>query len=301
MNDNRGIKLVEFMFIILIEIFNVNLGARKKMNKLIPLFLSLIVAMQGTGVFAQSGFEQDSRSLYDMVLDGSDDGYQQPRGFDQPPQRQAPSGFADPGYGQAPNQRQPLRGRVVVAPAGASFEARISTVLGSGLNSVGDVVAATVSTPLIVGNEVVIPAGSRVIGQVTEVTSARRFMAGQGGKINIRFTSIETPNGQRYPLSAAVDETRFSLSGTASKGTRTAQAAKKAAVGAGVGALSGLVGAAISGGKKGKAAAIGSGIGAGIGLGKAVYDRGEEVVIQSGTILPIRLQQALQAVVPARQ
>lgn len=255
------------------------------MRKALLILLSLVV-------ISLPVFAQNPGSIYDQVIEGSgqdesydqqeSEGYQQPKGFQAPPQ----------GYGQG----QPLKGRVVVAPAGSTFEATLSTGLSSGLNSIGDVVTATVSSPLVIGSNVVIPAGSQVVGQVVNAISARRFRAGSGGVLEFRFTSIRTPDGQRYPLSASVDTTRFKLQAETG-GSRTAKVVGKTAVGAGAGALAGLVGAAISGGDKSKAAAIGTGIGAGLGAGKAIIDKGSELEIPSGSTLPIRLEQALQAVV----
>ncbi len=251
----------------------------KKFLILLSIFLTINIAS-----FAQT---EDAGNIYDQVLDGKqDDGFQEPKGFDQ----------GAPSLG---TQRQPLKGRVVIAPPGSSFEVRTNTPLGSELNSIGDIVAVTVSVPLVIGNDIVVPAGSQVVGQITNVNSARRFRTGSPGSIEIRFTSLKTPDGHTFPLNAAVDETKFKLSAS-STGTRVAGTAKKAVVGAGIGALGGLVGAAISGGQKGKAAAIGSGIGAGIGLGKAIVDKGEELIIPSGSVLPIKLEQALQTILPQR-
>lgn len=262
------------------------------MNKyILSVILMLIFTVNSSPVFAQQ-----SGDLYDELLReaGAEN-----QGFNQDDN----SGF-DQGYPiqQIPVQQQvptqQLKGRVVVAPAGSIFEARIGTGLSSSLNNVGDVVTATVSTPLVVGSSVVVPAGSQLIGQVTNVQSARRFMAGAGGLLEIAFTSVQTPDGQRIPLNAAVDTSQFKLQAETG-GSRAAKTVGKAAVGAGVGALSGLVGAAISGGDKSKGAALGTAIGGGIGLTKAVVDKGREIEIPAGSPMPIRLQQPLQAVVPA--
>lgn len=281
-----------------------------KANILILVFSFLV---SNVPVSAQ-GYDQGSvGSLYDDVVEGN--GYQAPRGFDQgahnpPPPPPMHGGFRDPGpqgYGQAPahpqyrqGQQQPLKGRVVVAPAGSRFEARVATGISSSLSQAGDLVSATVTTPLVTGSNVLIPAGSIVSGQIVSVRPAQRFRGGRGGEIQLRFTSVQTPNGQRYPLNASVDTTLFKLSAE-TKGSRTAMGVATTAKGAGVGALAGLVGAAISGGDKSRAAAIGSGIGGGLGALKAVANKGDEINIPSGSILPINLEQALQAVIPPRQ
>lgn len=262
-------------------------------------------------VYSQEGYEQinqnagqNAGSLYDQVLEGNS--------------RQAP--FAEPqgnnsGYRQPvnprlpydeasqniydPQVRRPLRGKVVVAPAGARFEAALSTTLSSEINSVGDIVSATVSAPLVIGSDVVIPAGSQVVGQVVNAVPAKRFMAGAGGILEIRFTSVQTPDGSRYPISASIDQSVFKLDAE-TKGSRVAKGVGKAAVGAGLGAALGTALGAIAGGKEGvgKGAWSGAAIGGGLGTLGALAGKGGELILQSGTPLPIRLDQALQAVVP---
>lgn len=224
-------------------------------------------------------------------------------GFEQQPLR----GFEDPGeyYDQEPEigtQARPLRGRVVVAPAGSRFDVTLATTLSSGINRVGDIVNATVSSPLAVGSDIVAPAGSLIVGQVVNAIPARRFRAGAGGVLEIRFTSIQTPDGQRYPLSASIDANQFKLQAETG-GSRLAKGVGKAAVGAGLGAALGTALGAISGGKKGvgKGAWSGAAIGGGLGALTALGSKGSELVLPSGSQLPVLLDQSLQVVVPQRR
>ncbi len=117
----------------------------------------------------------------------------------------------------------------------------------------------------------------------------------------MRFTAIETPDGQRYPISASVDTTQFKLQAETG-GSRLAKGVGKAAVGAGLGAALGTAIGAISGGKKsvGKGAWSGAAIGGGLGALTEVASKGQELVIQSGSQLPVSLDQSLQVVVPQR-
>ena len=245
------------------------------------ILITLLMLSQNHSVFAQGGYQQpqgiddsDVESSYDQVIQGN-------RG---------------PSVGTA---TRPLRGKVVVAPAGARFDASIVTTLSSEINRIGDIVTASVSNPLVVGSDVVLPAGSQIIGQVVNVIPARRFMAGAGGQIEIRFTSIQTPDGQRYPLSASVDTTQFKLQAETG-GSRTAKAAGKAVVGAGLGAALGTAIGAIAGGMPGHGAWSGAAIGGGTGLLAGLASKGAELIIQSGTQVPVILDQSLQVVVPQR-
>ncbi|OGI06060.1 MAG: hypothetical protein A3I68_02980 [Candidatus Melainabacteria bacterium RIFCSPLOWO2_02_FULL_35_15] len=245
----------------------------KTLIKLSILFLSTLLSFN-IYVFAQGGYQdpQELNDSYDQALQGS-------RGVGTP--------------------NRPLRGRVVVAPAGSRFDATLISTLSSGINRVGDIVTASVSSPLVVGSDVVIPPGSQIIGQVVNSIPAARFMAGSGGVLEIRFTSIQTPDGQRYPLSASVDTTQFKLQAETG-GSRLAKGVGKAAVGAGLGAALGTAIGAIAGGMPGKGAWSGAAIGGGLGTLGALASKGKELIIQSGTQVPVLLDQSLQVVVPQR-
>ena len=247
----------------------------KKINKL-TIILSSILLLLNTSVLAQ-GYQDpiDPAGDYEEALKGQ------------------------PGFKYGEPQNKPLQGRVVVAPSGARFDATLVSTLSSGINRVGDIVTASVSNPLVIGSDVVIPSGSQVIGQVVNAVPAQRFMAGSGGLLEIRFTSIQTPDGQRYPVSATVDTTQFKLQAETG-GSRLAKGVGKAAVGAGLGAALGTAIGAIAGGMPGRGAWSGAAIGGGTGALAALASKGAELVLQSGTQVPVVLDQSLQVVVPQR-
>lgn len=243
-----------------------------KTKKSVLLVLSSILIFSYMPTFAQGGYQEPNS--YDDVLQGNN----------------------AQGAGTA---TRPLKGRVVVAPAGSRFDATLTSTLSSGTSRVGDVVNASVSSPLAVGSDVVIPNGSQLIGQVVNAIPAKRFRAGAGGVLEIRFTSIQTPDGQRYPLSASVDTTQFKLqAGTG--GSRVVKGIEKTAVGAGLGAALGTAIGAIAGGMPGRGAWSGAAIGGGTGALAALAQKGSELVIQSGAQIPVLLDQSLQVVVPQR-
>ena len=251
----------------------------KSTKKISSLLLAILFLTPGLSSFAQGGYQQpvEPDEIYDQVLQGG-------------------SKPLPPSNGTG---NRPLRGRVVVAPAGARFQAAVVSTLSSEINQIGDVVTASVSSPLIVGSDVVIPAGSQIIGQVVNVIPAARFMAGAGGQLEIRFTSIQTPDGQRYPLSASVDTTQFKLQAETG-GSRLAKGVGKTAVGAGLGAALGTAVGAIAGGMPGRGAWSGAAIGGGLGAVGALAGKGSQLVIKGGTQVPILLDQQLQVVVPQR-
>ena len=182
------------------------------------------------------------------------------------------------------------QGQVSFVPAGTPVTVTMSQALSSEFTRVGETFTANLNSPIYAGSTVIAGPGSQVQGQVISVEPAGR--AGKSGSMDLRLTTLITPDGKRIPLSATVNRSSFELSADSS---RAAHILKNTAVGAGAGALSGLVGGAISGGKKGKATAIGTGIGGGIGLLAAGVKKGEDFVIQSGTMIPFTLDQPIQA------
>jgi len=228
------------------------------------------------------------------------DGYGQ-----QPPVYQpAQPGFVQPaGYGaqHLPPVGGYLQGNVAVIAAGTRFQAQLKNSIDSGCSQVGEEIQATLNSPLYANGAPVVPAGSRLVGQITNVVAAKRFQAGANGRVDIRFTAIETPDGRRFPLSASVDTSELKLSGGTSAG-RVGRGLATAAVGAGSGALVGtslgpIVGATADGrvGRStGMGAAAGTAIGTGAGAAGGVVRKGSEVKIPAGTALPILLDESLQ-------
>ena len=182
-------------------------------------------------------------------------------------------------------------GKVVVAPTGSRVNVTLITSLSSGINRVGDVVSAAVSAPLTIGSDIVIPVESQLTGEVSSVVSAERFKAGKGGYLSIRFTSLQTPGGKRYPISTST----YSI-GSGTDGSRLAKGVTKTAIGAGAGALLGTAIGAIAGGMPGRGAWSGTAIGGGIGAAGALIAKGSEAVLHSGTQISVVLEQPVQLI-----
>lgn len=216
-----------------------------------------------------------------------------PPGYGQPP----------PGYGQPPPNY--LQGGVAVVAAGTHFRASLKNSLDSGSTQPGEEVTATLSEPLTSNGSEVVPAGSRLVGNVTNVVSAKRFKAGANGKVDIRFTAIETPDGRRFPLSASVDTSQQRLTGGSTAG-RVGKGLATMGVGAAGGAVLGTALGAIVGGTThsssmgksvGMGAVFGTALGAGVGGVGAVVRKGSEVKIPAGTPLPVQLDESLQVTI----
>ena len=157
----------------------------------------------------------------------------------------------------------------------------------------GDRFSATLGSP-VTGSDgsILLPAGSQLEAQVVMVNDAGR--TGRNGELDIRFTSARLPNGQQVPLSARIQTEDGSgiIKGGSTKG-RIGRAALNTGVGAGLGALAGTALGPLSGGKVGKGAIYGTAVGAAAGGAKALWNKGDEAVLEAGQPLNIVLDQPL--------
>lgn len=242
----------------------------KKFTK--SLTLLMVASMVGANVsFAKDNFQY------------------QPNSMPGQPQYQSNYYPASNQYRQGP---QTLKGRVVTVPAGAEFPAVVSTPISSEYLTIGQPVTVTLGSDFYYNSTLIAPAGSNVLGTVTQVTKAKHGTI--NGALRLRFTEITTPYGTRIPISACIktdDGTGLLKGGT--KIDTTKEYAKDIAVGSAVGALGGLVASAISGGAVGKGTAIMTGVGAAGGLAKSIYDKGQDVVIPSNSTIQLQIDQPI--------
>ncbi len=189
-----------------------------------------------------------------------------------------------------PTANQPLKGSIVVVPAGTSVNITTTSNLSSETASLGQAVSAVLANNFYYNNVLVAPAGSTLQGNVTLAKKGKH--AGINGQLQVRFTQIVTPYGNVIPISAMIkttDGTGILVAGTAKDSAKTY--IKDTAVGAGAGALAGLVGGAISGGSIGRGAALGTAIGGGIGVAKSLWAKGVDVSIPANSTVEITIDQ----------
>ena len=198
-------------------------------------------------------------------------------------------------YYQAPMQystNQPLQGNVVMVPAGTTMPVMLTSPISSASVSAGQAVSLLLNSDFYYNNKLIAPAGSSVYGTVIEASKAKR--GSMNGKLNVRFTQINTPYGTQIPISAVIktdDGTGVLKGGT--KLDVTKDYAKDLAAGSAAGALSGLVFGALAGGDVGKGAALGTAVGAGGGLVKSVWDKGDDVEIPANACIELLLTQPI--------
>jgi hypothetical protein len=164
--------------------------------------------------------------------------------------------------------------REVAVPAGTQLPIILDTSVGSASSRVEQPVRAHLSRDVRLDNEIVIPAGSELYGNVTAVRRPGKVKG--RSYIAMRFTTLVPRGGsERY----SVDTGRVSRTGRATK--------KKDAMKIGIPAAGGAAVGALVGGKKG--ALIGAGAAGGAGTAVVLSTRGEDVGIGRGAALTLRL------------
>ncbi len=190
----------------------------------------------------------------------------------------APGTTATESNGPAkPGLMDRLAAKPITISEGTIVTVRLSHAVGSKISKSGDAFAATVATPVQVGDKVVIPKGAEAAGVVSEAVPLGRFKG--GAKLALRLSSV-TINGTKHDIqTAGVSES------AKGKGKRTAT---MVGGGAGAGALIG----ALAGG--GKGAAIGAIAGAGAGTAGAAFTGNKDITLPAETSLSFKLTQPLE-------
>lgn len=175
--------------------------------------------------------------------------------------------------------------REVTVPAGTVLRLELRSSVGSATSRVEDPVHATLRRAITVNGLTALPAGTAVLGHVT---NARRSARVKGrAQVGFRFTQVDLPGeGGRHAI-------RTSAVGRVAPGTKKRDAAE-----IGGGAVGGAIVGGIVGG--GKGAAKGSAIGGAAGTGVVLATRGKEVAVRAGTPVSVRLLAPLTLRVPVK-
>lgn len=88
-------------------------------------------------------------------------------------------------------------------PSGGVVHAWLTTPLDSAISKKGDRVEAVISQPLMVGNDLYLPEGSKLEGTVLQVRKARRF--GRNGQLRITFRQVILPSGLEQEIQATLE------------------------------------------------------------------------------------------------
>jgi hypothetical protein len=192
---------------------------------------------------------------------------------------------------------------IILVPAGTKVLLETRSAVNTKSARPGDGVYLYSTFPVVVGSRVVIPAGVYVQGVVDSVVRPGRGVGAQKAQLNMHFTSMIFPNGSVVEIPGVVnsmpgsehqkvngDEGTIEQDGGSNKGHNAAETAKVAVpTGATIGSIGGLEGGhPLAGGLEGAAAGLAA---AGI---VALFTRGADVNIPSGTQVEMVLQRPLQ-------
>jgi hypothetical protein len=194
-------------------------------------------------------------------------------------------------------QGNTLQGRIAIVPSQTIFTGLVTQPVSTDRSQVGDPVSITLDRPLLSSSgDVVIPQNSQVTGFISAIAPTGRLEKNAG--MTLEFNRVITPSGQTYPLSAEVNAENGMLKAGSAKG-RVGKIAVRTVGGAAVGGAAGAILGAIKG--KGKAddyLARGAALGGVVGAASSVIGKGEELVLQPGDRLELKLSQPLSIPTP---
>jgi len=175
-----------------------------------------------------------------------------------------------------PPPQPPVPPKKVTIPAGTQLTVRLDNPLDSERNQVGDTFHGSLSNPIVLDGETVIPSGADVVGRVADVKSAGRFAG--NSVLTLELTSLSA-HGRTYNIQT----NQWTRAGNGE--------GKNTATKVGVGTAAGAILGGIFGG--GKGAAIGAATGAGAGTGVAASKKGQQIQLPAEAVLNFQTINAL--------
>jgi hypothetical protein len=202
----------------------------------------------------------------------------------------------------APASVQPITTPVYAPQTGAAkfitlaSGTRVAVVLENGISTrsakPGDSVYLRTSFPITLNNQIVVPIGSYLRGELVDSKRPGRIKG--RGEFRIRLDTLILPNGYTVDMKAAprsadsggkeTMDSEGQVTGPSGKGKDVGTVATTTVAGAGIGA--------IADGAKG--AGIGAGIGGAAGLAAILLTRGPEAELPRGSTLDVVLEHDLQ-------
>jgi hypothetical protein len=186
--------------------------------------------------------------------------------------------------------------RTFTVPAGTKVLLQLRSAVNTKSAKPGDGLYLASTFPVVVGTRVLIPAGVYVQGVVDSVVRPGRVKG--RAQLNLHFSSIIFPNGTVVEIPGIINslpgahdrnvDAEGKVQQEGSKGKDVARAAKIGLEGAGVGGIGGAVG-----GHPLEGAAIGGLGGLAVGTVIALFTRGDDINIESGTPVEMVLQRPL--------
>lgn len=183
--------------------------------------------------------------------------------------------------------------KYIQVPVGTRLPLVLHNAISTRSARSGDSVYLETLFPILVNEKIVIPAGSYVSGEVTEVKRPGR--GHKTGEISIKLDNLILPNGYEAQFNAVPTDAGTGGNETVGKeGTITGDSNKPGAkAGTVVGTtVDGTVIGGLAGGNPGDAR-LGAGIGAAAGLAAILAARNPDAVLPRGTTLDVELNRPL--------
>jgi len=198
-----------------------------------------------------------------------------PRAAEPAPVQPAPKPRPKPTTPPAPKP-EPI---VKTIGTGTDLDVVLLEGASSKTSQVGSAVRAQVTKAVVVDGVTVVAEGAIVHGTVTEAIPLKKI--GGTASLGLRFDSLETADGARWPVECGLREQGKSETG------------KDAGTIAGATAGGALLGRLLSKHDKTKGTLIGAAVGAAAGTGAAAATKGQEVELLPGTPLSLHLEAPL--------
>ncbi len=180
-------------------------------------------------------------------------------------------------------------------PAGTALMVRLDTTLATFSNKAGDPFRGSVTEPVAVNGQTVIPVGATIEGRVTKVTEPRRI----SGKptIGILPEAVILPSGERYYLDATLTDTNIRGGDVNSEGQfKGSTHDRRDTIEEGAGTASGMLVGGLIGGPAG--ILVGGAVGAGATTGHWLAKH-RSATLPAGTQLTLELNRPLTTTAPA--
>ena len=183
-------------------------------------------------------------------------------------------------------------------PAGTALMVRLETTLATFSNRPGDPFRGSITQPVVVNGQTLLPAGTTVEGRVTKVSEPRRI----SGKptIGILPEAVILPSGERYYLDATLTDTNIPGSDVNTEGQfKGSGHDRRDTIEEGGGAAGGMLVGGLIGGPAG--ILVGGAVGAGATTAHWLAKH-RSATLPSGTELTLELNRPLEMTAnPARQ
>ena len=179
-------------------------------------------------------------------------------------------------------------------PAGTALMVRLDTTLATFSNKAGDPFRGSITQPVVVNGQTVIPAGATVEGRVTKVSEPRRI----AGKptIGILPEAVILPTGERYYLDATLTDTNIRGTDVNSEGQfKGSTHDRRDTIEEGAGTAGGMLIGGLIGGPAG--ILVGGAVGAGATTGHWLVKH-RSATLPAGTQLTLELNRPMAMTAP---